>query len=174
MRLSEWRGRAPHKDAMTAKVMAVIEPVLASLGAPADPECWIVWGDDPRTRYVILAPADAGLIQLHVRVNVPQEGPRSSAKLVRWSRVQTGEMSVEAAGGHRLVGFQVEGHVLRGSDDEADAIAAFAHRVFAAVDGRPIAPPAPTRSTTRGTKGGAVRRVTAGTGTGRRRAAAGG
>ena len=33
MRLSEWRTRAPHKDSMTPKVLAVIEPVMAALGA---------------------------------------------------------------------------------------------------------------------------------------------
>ena len=47
MRLSEWRTRAPHKDSMTPKVIAVIEPVLHRLGAEADPSCWVVWGDDP-------------------------------------------------------------------------------------------------------------------------------
>jgi hypothetical protein len=145
MRLSEWRGRAPHKDAMTAKVIAVIEPALAAMGADQDPHCWIAWGEDPGIRYVVLAPTDAGLVQLHVRVNVPQEGPRSSAKLVRWNRVQSGEFSVDVAGGHRLVSFQVEGQVMRGSDDEADAIAWFARRVFDAVDGRPTVPP--TRAT---------------------------
>lgn len=54
MRLSDWRSRAPHKDAMTPKVLAVIEPVLASLGADPDPSSWVVWGEDPGVRYVLL------------------------------------------------------------------------------------------------------------------------
>ena len=68
--------------------------------------------------------ADAGLVTCSIRVNVPQEGPRASGKLVRWSRLQVGELSVENQGGHSLVSFQVESQVLRGSDDAADEIAA--------------------------------------------------
>ena len=26
------------------------------LGADPDPECWVIWGDDPRSRYMLLAP----------------------------------------------------------------------------------------------------------------------
>jgi hypothetical protein len=59
MRLSEWRARAPHKEAMTPKVLAVVEAVMTTLGADDDPTCWIVWGDDPGVRYVVLAPTDA-------------------------------------------------------------------------------------------------------------------
>jgi hypothetical protein len=140
MRLSDWRTRAPHKDALTPKVTAVIEAVLASLGAEADPSCWIVWGDDPGVRYVMLVPTDAGLLQLLVRVNVPQEGPRASAKVIRWNRVQLGELGLEMADGHRLLGFQVESHILRGADDEGDAMALFALELFARVDGRPFTP----------------------------------
>lgn len=136
MRLSEWRGRSPHKDAMTPKVMAVIEPVLAALGADADPEAWIAWGDDPGVRYLVLIPTELGLAEVHVRVNVPQEGPRASGKLVRWNRVQIGELAVEMAGGHRILSFQVESQVLRGSDEEADEVADFARRLIAAIDGR--------------------------------------
>ncbi len=136
MRLSEWRGRTPHRDSMSSKVVAVIEPMLASMGAGPDPSCWVVWGDDPAARYAILVPTDAGLLQVHVRVLVPQEGPRASGKLVRWNRVQLGELAMEIAGGHRLISFQVESHVLRGSDEDADAIAAFGLMLFAAIDGR--------------------------------------
>ncbi len=142
MRLSEWAGRAPHKDALAAKVQAVIVPVLTAMGAEADPPCWIAWGDDPAVRYTVLAPTPAGLLQVHVRVNVPQEGPRSSGKLIRWGRVQTGELAVEMAGGHRHLSFQVEGMVMRGTDAEADDIARFALELFAAIDGRPFVVPA--------------------------------
>jgi hypothetical protein len=146
MRLSDWRTRAPHKDAMAPKVIAVIEPVLAALGAEADPSCWIVWGDDPAVRYVVLAPTDAGLLQVLVRVNVPQEGPRASAKVIRWNRVQLGELGLEMADGHRLLGFQVEGHVLRGTDDVGDEMAGFALELFARVDGREVTSRPVTRS----------------------------
>ena len=140
MRLSEWRTHAPHKDAMTPKVLAIVESVTSSLGAETDPTCWIVWGDDPAVRYVVLAPTDAGLLQVLVRVNVPQEGPRASAKVIRWNRVQVGELALEMAGGHRLLGFQVESHVLRGADDEGDVMAAFALELLARIDGRPYTP----------------------------------
>ncbi len=136
MRLSEWSGRAPTKEALSAKVTAVIMPVLAAMGADAASSCWIVWGDDPAVRYTILVPTAAGLVQVHVRVNVPQEGPRAAGKLIRWSRVQTGELAAEMAAGHRFLSFQVESLVIRGTDDEADGIGAFALELFAAMDGR--------------------------------------
>ena len=138
MRLSDWRSHTPHKDAMTPKVLAVIEPVLASLGADPDPSSWVVWGEDPGVRYVLLVPTDAGLLQVLVRVNVPGEGPRASAKVIRWPRLQVGELGLEMVSGHRLLGFQVESHVLRGSDDDGDAIASFALELFARIDGRPF------------------------------------
>ena len=154
MHLSDWRGRSPHKDSLSPKVLAVIAPVLATLGSNPDPDCWIVWGDDPAVRYLVLVPTDAGVLEVHVRVNVPQEGPRAGGKVVRWTRVQLGELAIEIVGGHRLVTFQVEGQVLRGSDEEADAVAAFALLLFAAADGRPVsaaperARPAARRRTT--------------------------
>ncbi len=140
MRLSGGQARAPHKEAMTARVLASVEPVLTGLGATEDPSCWVAWGDDPAVRYVILAPCPAGVIQAHVRVNVPQEGPRVSGKLLRWNRLQLGELAIEMVVGHRLVSFQAEGHVLRGTDTEADEVAAFALELFAGVDGRPWVP----------------------------------
>jgi hypothetical protein len=140
MRLSDWRTRAPHKDAMTPRVLAVIEPVLASLGAEADPSAWVMWGEDPGVRYVMLVPTDAGLVQVLVRVSVPGEGPRASAKVIRWNRLQVGELGLEMVSGHRVLGFQVESHILRGSDDEGDAIASFALELFARIDGRPFTP----------------------------------
>ena len=138
MRLSDWRARAPHRESMTPKVLAVIEPVLLTLGAGSDPRCWIVWGDDPAFRYQLFAPSDAGLIHLHVRVNVPQEGPRASGKLIRWNRVQLGELAVEIVNSHRLLTFQAESQVLNGTDADADQIAAFALELYARIDGRPV------------------------------------
>jgi hypothetical protein len=145
MRLSEWRQRAPFKDAVSTKVVAVLEEAIGALSVDLDPECWVAWGDDPQTRYLVLIGTPAGLVQVNVRVNMPGEGPRAGAKLVRWNRVQLGEFGVEIQGGHRLVTFQVEGQVLTGADVQADRIGAFAQSIFAAVDGRP----APAASATK-------------------------
>jgi len=137
MRLSEWRGAAPSKDAVGPKVTAVVDPVLASFGTVDDPECWVAWGEEPAQRYTILVSTPPGLVTCYVRVNVPGEGPRAAGKLIRWNRVQLGELAIETQGGHRLLSFQVEALVLRGADDGADRIAAFALDLFDAVDGRP-------------------------------------
>ncbi len=136
MRLSEWQASTPHRDSMAEKVLGPARDALALLGADRDPECWIVWGDDPDVRWTLLVPSAAGLVQVNVRVNVPGEGPRAAGKLVRWHRLQVGELSVEIQGGHRLLTFQVESHLLHGADAEADAVAAFVETLFAAMDGR--------------------------------------
>ena len=81
-------------------------------------------------------PSRAGLAQINVRVNVPGEGPRAAGKLIRWNRVQLGELAIEIQGGHRLINFQVEGNVLRGSDADADVVAEFVHELYDAIDGR--------------------------------------
>lgn len=138
MRLTEWRVGAPNREALSGRAIDVVVPVLESLGAEADPHCWVAWGDDPGIRYMILAPTAAGLVTCSVRLALPGEGPRASGKVVRWHRVQLGELAVETVGGHRLVSFQVESQVLRGSDLVADRIAAFGLALFAAVDGRPM------------------------------------
>ncbi|HEV7809512.1 MAG TPA: hypothetical protein VGO64_02845 [Candidatus Limnocylindrales bacterium] len=138
MRLSEWRASAPHKDAASSKVAAVVDPILAAFGAERDPQCWVAWGEEPASRYSILVPTDAGLVVCFVRVNVPGEGPRASTKLIRWNRVSVGELGLETQAGHRLLSFQVEGTILRGVDAEADRVAAFALRIIAAIDGRPM------------------------------------
>lgn len=146
MRLSEWRASAPGRETASAKVMAVVEPVLATFGLERDPDCWVAWGDDPNLRWTLLAASPAGLVTCHVRVSVPGEGPRASAKVTRWNRVQVGELAVETQGGHRLVTFQVESVVLRGADGDADRIGGFAMTVFAGIDGRTLPVPAPART----------------------------
>ena len=123
-------------------MIPVVEAALVTLGAERDPECWVAWGDDPAVRYLILAPTSSGLVQLNVRVNVPGEGPRAGGKIVRWARVQLGELGVEIQGGHRLVTFQIDALVLNGVDEAADRVAAFAQALFAAVDGRSTGPAA--------------------------------
>jgi len=123
---------------MTAKVLAVIEPVVEGMGADRDPHCWVAWAEDPGVRYTIFVPVAPGLAVCSVRVNVPGEGPRASAKLVRWSRVQVGELVFETQGGHRVASFQLEQQVIRAADAGADRISRFALAVLAAIDGRPI------------------------------------
>ncbi|MER3418094.1 MAG: hypothetical protein C4343_03060, partial [Chloroflexota bacterium] len=115
---------------------AVVEPLLEQLGAGRNPECWIAWGDDPAVRWTLLAPTPAGLVECAVRVAVPGEGPRATAKLVRWARVQVGDLAVEAQAGHRFVSIQIEGLVLKGVDAEADRVVAFVRRLLDAIDGR--------------------------------------
>jgi hypothetical protein len=143
MRLSAWRASSPSKEAGSAKVAATVDPVLRSLGAEPDPDCWVAWGEEPAVRYTIFVPTAAGLVATYVRVNVPGEGPRATGKLIRWSRVQLGELSMETQGGHRILSFQVEQQVLQGTDDKADRIARFGLELLAAVDGRTL-PPEPT------------------------------
>lgn len=152
MRLSGWRAKAPRKDSVSPKVMTIVESALVTLGVERDPECWVAWGDDPSIRYLILAPTPSGLAEVHVRVSVPGEGPRAGGKVVRWNRVQLGELAVEIQGGHRLVTFQVDTQVLNGVDDGADAIATFAQSLFAAIDGR-VVPAAAAGKPARATSG---------------------
>ncbi len=142
MRLSEWGAAAPIPGAGSPNVLAVAEATLATLGATPDPDCWVAWGEDPGVRWILLAATPAGLITVHVRVIVPQEGPRAAGKLVRWPRVQLGDVQVEVQGVHRIISATVEGVVLRGVDADADGVGDFLQGIFAAIDGRP----APARS----------------------------
>jgi hypothetical protein len=136
MRLSEWRENAPLAEAASDAVMAVVEPLLVDLGAAADAECWVAWGEDPGMKYSILAPTLAGLITVVVRPLGSLEGPRAVAKLIRWSKLAVSELSIESAGGHRIVAVQVEAHVLKGVDDEADRICEFVRGLVAGVENR--------------------------------------
>jgi hypothetical protein len=138
MRLSEWRASAPARDAAGPKVAAVVDPVLKALGAEPDPHCWVAWGEEPAFRFTVFVPTEPGLIACFVRINVAGEGPRATTKLVRWNRVSIGELGVETQAGHRMLSFQLESQVIRGVDTEADRAAAFALRVIAAIDGRPL------------------------------------
>jgi hypothetical protein len=157
MRWSAWRAKAPFKDSVAPRVISVIDDALAGLGADPDPECWVAWADDPSSRYSLLVPTPSGLAVVGVRVMVPGEGPRAGGKIVRWPRVQLGELAIEIQGGHRLVTFQVESHVLNGADAAADAIGEFAQTIFAAVDGRPL--PAPAKSRAAAAKAGSAGRA---------------
>jgi hypothetical protein len=156
MRLSDWRATAKPREALGPKVTGVLQSVLGTLGAEDDPHVWIAWGDDPASRYTVFVPTPPGMVVAAVRVNVPQEGPRVSAKLVRWSKVQPGELAIEAQAGHRLLSFQLEGQVMKGIDEDADSVARFILVVLAAIDGRPwpsFDPPA--RGAARETSGAA-------------------
>ena len=140
MRLSEWRAKAPTKDAGGPKVATIVDAVIESLGAEPDPHCWVAWGEDPAVRHTILIPTESGLISSFVRALVPGEDPRATTRLIRWNRVSIGELTIETQAGHRLLSFQIEQQVLRGADAEADRVAAFAMRVIAYIDGRTITP----------------------------------
>jgi hypothetical protein len=138
MRLSEFAAAAKAPAAVAPNVLATLTPILVALGAGEDPEGWLTWIEEAADRWTFLAPTAAGLVTCHVRVNVPGEGPRTSAKVSRWSRVQVGELSMESTpGGHRVASFQLDSAILRGGDADADIVAAFALAVFAAMDGRP-------------------------------------
>lgn len=136
MRLSEWRKTAPTKESMSDRVLAVVRPVLMDLGAEADAECWVAWGDDAEYRYSILAPTVAGLISVVVRIGGPEEGPRATARLIRWPKVAVTELGIEASDGHRVVAVQVESLVLKGVDGEADRICEFVRGLIASIDDR--------------------------------------
>ena len=135
MRLSDWRKTAPNKDSLSNRVLAILKPVLVDMGAEADADCWVCWGDDPEMRYSILAPTIAGLVTVAIRLSGP-DGARAAAKLVRWSKVSVSDLAVEAADGHRLVAVQVESHVLKGVDEEADRICDFVRGLIAGIENR--------------------------------------
>jgi hypothetical protein len=136
MRLSEWRENAPLAEAASDAVMAVVEPLLVDLGASADPESWVVWGEEPGMKYSILAPSLGGLITVVVRPLGSQDGPRAVAKLIRWSKLAVSELNIDSTGGHRIVAVQVESHVLKGVDEEADHICEFVRDLIAGIENR--------------------------------------
>jgi hypothetical protein len=121
---------------MTVQVLAMLEPVLADLGAEADPVCWVIWGDDPRARYSVLVPTIAGVVVAGVRTASQGGTPRAAAKLVRWPKLAVSELNVESSDGHRIVAVQVEMLVLKGVDEEADRICEFVRDLIAEVDDR--------------------------------------
>ena len=140
MRLSGWRKTAPAMESMSGEVVAVLPAVLVDLGAEADPECWVAWGDDPHMRYSVLVPTIAGLIIALVRPGGPDGGPRVSAKLIRWSKLAIGELGIDSTDGHRIVAVQVETIVLKGVDEEAGRICEFVRGLVAEVEDRHAAP----------------------------------
>ncbi len=147
MRLGEWRAATPSREAMGPRVVDLLGDVLQVFGTGDDPECWVAWGDEPAVRWTLLVPTPGGLVVAHVRVGVPQLGPRVSAKLVRWKRVEQGEFALQTTeSGHLLVTGSVERVVLRGLDDEARAIGRFLAIIIAAEDGRWVPGSEPTVS----------------------------
>jgi len=147
MRLGGWRAAAPSREAMGPAVVDLLDDILQVFGIGDDPECWVAWGEDPAVRWTLLVPTAGGLVVGHVRVGGPQLGPRVSAKLVRWKRVELGEFAVETTEtGHLLVTGSVERVVLRGLDAEARSIGRFLSIVFAAEDGRWVPSDEPAES----------------------------
>ena len=126
-------------------MVAAIDAVLQTMGGSPEMDCWTAWGDDSQYKWTLLMPTPPGMLVLAVRPG--GEDARIVGKLVRWSRIQVGEFSVDQQGGHRVIGITIEGVVLRGADEEADRIGAFLQDIYAAVDGRSsvpiVAAPAP-------------------------------
>jgi hypothetical protein len=134
--LSDWRATASNPASLNPKVESTVVAVLTSMGAEPDPECWVLWGDDPMVRWFLMAPTSAGLVEVNVRVNVSQEGPRAAGRLVRWSRVQVGDFQAEALAGHRVLNFQIESHVFHAVDAECEALSGFIRGMLALIDSR--------------------------------------
>jgi len=135
MRLGEWCKTAPNKESLGDRVLTVLRPVLLGLGAEADAECWVAWGKEPELRFSVLVPTVVGLVVVSVRPSDP-DGPRATARLIRWSKLAMTELGIEASGGHRVVGVRVESLVLEGADEEADRICEFVRGLMAGIDGR--------------------------------------
>ena len=125
MRLSEWRAKAPAREALGPKVMAVLGPVLGVLGVEDDPQVWVLWGEDPSTKFSIYAPTLGGLAIVVVRPNRGASAPGQSRRssVGRASRSASSRSRPRA---HRMISFQVDAAVLRGADAVADAIGRFA------------------------------------------------
>ena len=134
MRVNDWRATPEGGRHLTDRLVALIDPVAHALGAESDTACHVVWGDQPDARFQVLLATDAGLAILNVRVNVPQEGPRVSGRLVRWGRVQAGEVTIEAHSGHAQVSAQFEGQVLQGLDAAGERIAEWMIEVYRRVE----------------------------------------
>jgi hypothetical protein len=142
MRLSDWQATLRGQKLMTGKVAIAYESALALFGEGPDSDAFVAWGDDPDVHYSLLVIGAPGLIVVVVRVNVPLEGPRASAKVVRWGRVAIGELSVEVQRGHKQATAQIDNYILKGMDEEADRIGAFVGHLLMRIDGR--SGPAPT------------------------------
>ena len=55
MRLSEWGAAAPIPAAAgSPSVLAVAEATLTRSERRPNPDCWVSWGEDPGSRWVIL------------------------------------------------------------------------------------------------------------------------
>ncbi len=169
MRLSGWRSRAPGRGGIDQKVIDAVASILAALGAEPDAHCWVTFGDETGSRWTLMAPTQAGLVAVNVRPGAPGEGPRAGGRLIRWTKAQLGELAAETEHGHRIVMFQIEGQPVRGVDDDADEVAAFARLAIAGLEGgplpdldaggrrpdRPAAPPLATSGARGGARSGA-------------------
>ena len=97
-------------------------------------------GDDPEVRYSVLAPTIAGLIAVAVRLLDSDGNARANGKLIRWPKLLVSELAIEASGGRRMVGVQVENIVLKGIDAEADRVCEFVRTLIAGIDDRKPVP----------------------------------
>ena len=92
MRLSEWRATRATQGRDDAEGAGRHRADPGGAWRGHDPIVLDRVGRRPGRPLRVLVPTDAGLLQVLVRVNVPGEGPRASAKVIRWSRLQLGEL----------------------------------------------------------------------------------
>ncbi|MGC8634130.1 MAG: hypothetical protein ACP5VP_05630 [Candidatus Limnocylindrales bacterium] len=135
MRFADWQATPEGSRYLTDRLVPLIESAARTLGAHDATPCYVAWGDQPEARFQVMLSTDGGLGIFNVRVSVPQEGPRLSGRLVRWARVQAGEVTFEAHSGHIQVSAQFEGQVLLGLDEAGERIAEWMTEVYRRVDG---------------------------------------
>ena len=103
-----------------------------------DRDGWVFRDEDRATPYLGAGPISAGLVSCRVRLDVPQEGPRASLEPIRGSRFQVAEPIVETSGWHGRCCAQVQGQVIRATDDEVPAAAAFLLTMPRVIEGRSV------------------------------------
>jgi len=121
---------------MTNKTLAVIRTLVVDMGAEADPECWVVWGEDSESRYSVLVPALAGVISVAVRLSGTDEGPRANGQAD--SLAQADDQRAQRRGRRRAShrGRAVESYVLKARTIIADRICEFVRGLIATIDNR--------------------------------------
>jgi hypothetical protein len=135
MRFADWQATPEGSRYLSDRLVKLIESAAHTLGARDATPCYVAWGEQPEARFQVMLSTDGGLAIFSVRANVPQEGPRLSGRLVRWARVQVGELTFEAHSGHVQVSAQFEGQVLLGLDAAGERIAEWMTEVYRRVDG---------------------------------------
>ena len=135
MQFSDWCETDEGRRRIPEPLVTLIGNAMRTLGVPLDAPAHVIWGDQPGQRFMVMLACDAGLAILGVRPSTPQEGPRVSGRLLRWSRVQVGELAIEAHHGHVQASAQMEGQVLQGLDAAGAQVAGWMAEVYRRVEG---------------------------------------